>query len=551
MPREGLILDIYDDGSRALASSLGTNELPTKVASSELLEPEALAKLPDRLFALVGHTEDGASLRKYAMHDEGHLMTSIFYLLEVGQKTLTPEVCKVAAGNLVNACEWYEFDPPDALVKLAILGKAVSGAFGVADMAGRVSEAKTGVRNARSAFRQAQVTGQVPAKIAGSGHTVEVSQTEETAIGNGSDNKQRVSTGVKEQASRGRYWDELEENLAKAGKTASAQGLTEEQILSDPHFDPKGGYRNLQELQQKYQAYAAGDKQHWFAGSHGLHASLYGEKKADLNGTEMMPNGTTSKSIRTNTAKTPSKGASWEGAGLVSKVASAAPQTHTHFALPATQRYPIDTEAQVKRAAAYFTENLTEFPLLERRIYADAVWSRAQELGVKVAGDVLTYAGAGYGPHISEELSLRMFRFSGTGSEAGYEAALEKLASTPPGVMVDVLLELDRITGAEDAWGRTVVGYRDPYAAVYGSAKLADAAAEADSDELYTWVGDTDIVSGMDLKRYAELGAKHVADTFGDDVRISYIKDPIGIFKSLPEPQKVILSRLARSGTHG
>lgn len=59
-------------------------------------------------------------------------------------------------------------------------------------------------------------------------------------------------------------------------KTASIDFLTEDQILEDPHFDPAGGYRDIHELREKYKAYAAGDKQHWFAGSHGLHANLYG-----------------------------------------------------------------------------------------------------------------------------------------------------------------------------------------------------------------------------------------------------------------------------------
>lgn len=59
-------------------------------------------------------------------------------------------------------------------------------------------------------------------------------------------------------------------------KRASIDFLTEDQILEDPHFDPAGGYRDIHELRDKYKAYAAGDRQHWFAGSHGLHADLYG-----------------------------------------------------------------------------------------------------------------------------------------------------------------------------------------------------------------------------------------------------------------------------------
>ncbi len=119
-----LVLDIYDDPeAKTLASycrSAGA-ELPEKYASSSLLPSEGLAALPDRLFALLAMHE-GNFLRKYAMHDEAHLATSILYFLEHGKQLDADLQIKVAT-NLVNACAWYDVDPPDPLLHLAMRNK--------------------------------------------------------------------------------------------------------------------------------------------------------------------------------------------------------------------------------------------------------------------------------------------------------------------------------------------------------------------------------------------------------------------------------------------
>ena len=72
----GVILDLYDEPKgvvlRQKVTELGG--MPAKLASATLLEYEELDQLPDRVFALVG-TNAGQPIRKYAMHDEAHLLT--------------------------------------------------------------------------------------------------------------------------------------------------------------------------------------------------------------------------------------------------------------------------------------------------------------------------------------------------------------------------------------------------------------------------------------------------------------------------------------------
>ena len=216
---------------------------------------------------------------------------------------------------------------------------------------------------------------------------------------------------------------------------------------------------------------------------------------------------------------------------------------HTlHFALPHLRRYPIDTAELVKKAAAYFDEHIFEFPHEDRRIFAQSVFSRSEELGIKVAGDILVYAGDHYGPHIDGELHARISRFDGTGHEAVYELLLEKRADIDPMIMADMLRKADEKTGAAKAYGRLGTGFRDPYAAVYGGPKLAE--AQPKEEDTYSWNMGTDYCNGIQLTALSKRGLK-LNELFGDGFADAFQKDPIGQFKSMPDPQKVVLSRLA------
>lgn len=99
-------------------------ELQEKLAASRLLSEDELSAIPDRLFAFVGRAPNGDVLRKYAMHDAPHVMTSIVYFLECHDSL--PEIARAkVAERLVNSCAWYDegIEPPPDLVKLALLSK--------------------------------------------------------------------------------------------------------------------------------------------------------------------------------------------------------------------------------------------------------------------------------------------------------------------------------------------------------------------------------------------------------------------------------------------
>jgi len=61
---------------------------------------------------------------------------------------------------------------------------------------------------------------------------------------------------------------------------------------------------------------------------------------------------------------------------------------------------------------------------------------------------------------------------------------------------------------------------------------------------VYSWRSGGDYVSGAMLKALASRRAD-LDTTFGSGFSQSFQTDPVGIFKSMPDPQKVVLSRLA------
>lgn len=446
MKTAGLIFDVYDDSDRQILAALFEYAPPgEKIASSRLLSPEHLGRLPNHVFALVADNGGSGPLRKYAMHDEAHLKLSVAYFLETGHH-LPEEAQKVAARNLVRGCQWYDVDPPEALTKIALVGA-------VMHTAGLASDAKDGL----------------------------------------SKHKQTMAA-------------------YRAAKTVGAPKMASE-------FDY-------------------------------LDAELGLNKEADLTGTSIMPTSGPTKAPPTSKSGTPKTAAAqileafgdeWEHAGdltwfeghVQEKVAS-----HSRFCLPHAERYPIDSYEQVKQASAYFEEHWQRFSPAERRVYADNLVARAEEIGVKVAGRAMDYAGRGYGPHVRAELIKRASAYEGTGHEVGYRALLEKLSSVPAHVMAALIQEADVKVGADRVYWRQAGGFRDPYAAVYGVAKTASAE--------FSWSNESGVsVDGAALARLASSGADKLRSAFGGDFAESFAQDPVGIFESMPEPQKAAIARMA------
>jgi hypothetical protein len=472
MPLANLVLDIYDDPrGEVLVNALDRLglTLTEKVASSKLASQDELARLPNRLFALV--TSDG--MRKFAMHDEAHLQTSILYFLEASSR-LTDEARVKVATNLVNACAWYdEVEPPIALVKIAV--SPLSLGMGALAASGGVAEVK-GVsaknRDIEASFRAAQ-------------------QPKTASIG-----------------------------VQVDGESAVVKGETKIDQLAKDRAGVDSDMRSTRQLQPIDATAVKAEEPGPFG-----HAI---DKKADLNGTSTM-------SYVPLDKKKPAKVAHLVVGGSAYRPAEKVAAVHKHFALPAEKKYPIDTEDHVKLASAYFDENWKYFSPVDRREFAANVTNRAELLGLKVAGKLLDYGGDDYGSYIDTQLLARVKNYECTGMSDGYQALYEKRAAMDPSDMALSLLQMDELTGASRSWGAPL-GFLDPFAATFGK--------EAEEKEAFSWTQGNDYVNEDMLTRLSSMNAK-LDDVFGNGFALRFQKSPVGTFKSLTDPQKVILARLA------
>lgn len=486
-----LVLDIYDDPTASLLRRrLGGNELPEKLASSSLLDAEELQQVPDRLFAMVARN-DGATLRKFAMHDGPHLATSIAYFLETGT-VLPQQMQQKVAANLVNACAWYAATPPDKLVKIALMG-AINAGLNLMAVPGKLREEGAKSRSAMDSFRAAQASG---TKVA-TGRTVDVSKEEERSIAT-SDNPDSSHA-----------WRDLEKYFSG------------EKSLKEQNDDFNGEYPNMFD---------------------GKVASTTGTELGVQGGLKSDPRGATPAARMAVAPKT----SSWQHAGDLTghkvavrhKVAVA-----KHYALPHASQYPIDDASQVKKAAAYFEENFREFTDLDRRVFAVSVAQRSEELGIKVAGRFQKYAGSDYGSFIEPELMGRIAAFEGTAKTAAYEVLLQNRGSIPAPVMVEMLKKADAETGVDAAYGRAVTGFREPYLAVF---EKAAGGMDADYGPQYSWTGRGHHVSQETLYLYS-VKSPELDQLLGAGFSLKFQRDPVAAFKATSDEEKVLLSRLANA----
>ena len=212
-------------------------------------------------------------------------------------------------------------------------------------------------------------------------------------------------------------------------------------------------------------------------------------------------------------------------------------KTAQHFAMPSIQRYPLDSYTEVKQASSYFETYRSQFAPAHRREFCEHLVKRAGVLGITVSDEVQKYGGEGYAPYAELEIAF--------GSRAllvddDHRILLSKLAESRPSVDPETfavaLEEFDKLAGLDQLYDSELM---DPYLSVFGKT-----AGDIDPDGSHI-IGN-DYVSNQQLKDLT--GARHLellTKTFGADFMKEFVKDPVGMFNSLPADQKKVIARCA------
>lgn len=122
MRTAGLVLDFYDDPDKGILKSAfpTIDAVPDLVKTAHFLTPEQLDVLRDEGYALILENE-GKVLRKFACVDGGNTFLSALYL-ERNHEKLPSEAVKVAAANIISACEQFGVEPTPFLKEAAKSG---------------------------------------------------------------------------------------------------------------------------------------------------------------------------------------------------------------------------------------------------------------------------------------------------------------------------------------------------------------------------------------------------------------------------------------------
>jgi hypothetical protein len=196
--------------------------------------------------------------------------------------------------------------------------------------------------------------------------------------------------------------------------------------------------------------------------------------------------------------------------------------------------YPIDTWDRVKTAEAYFQDERVRMDPEVRRQYAVKLARQSYILGYPLDRSITELGALGYhnDGHLKHASEMRKAAFpKGSAEHEFLDELFEKRAAIHPETYAECLKRFDMMNQLEDGWDQVIL---DPWTSTFGVKTAA-----------VVWEDGADRVTEEELINLGRNNAGHLDGQFTDHFALEFIKDPVGIFNSMPEPQKRILSRMA------
>lgn len=219
------------------------------------------------------------------------------------------------------------------------------------------------------------------------------------------------------------------------------------------------------------------------------------------------------------------------------KVKTARPANDEDYAVvmrDGSRHYPIDTWDRVKLAEDYYQENRLRMVPEVRRQFAVKLARKAINLGYPLEYEIFekgasTYARTG---HLKSAIEMRKVACAPGEERAWLDELFEKRAHMAPDVYAACLHQFDVENSLDRGWDHVVL---DPWESTFGINKVAEV----------VWEQGADRVTDDQLQNLAQNQHSGMDELFTHDIAKEFIKDPVGIFNSMPDPQKKIIARLA------
>lgn len=203
-------------------------------------------------------------------------------------------------------------------------------------------------------------------------------------------------------------------------------------------------------------------------------------------------------------------------------------ESHTHYANPEEQKYPIDTAEQIKQACEYFDHNHRYFSLDGKKAYADNVRDRAEDLNVDIE-DTLTFKYANLdrtkvSSYLKDHIQKRIDILKDNSPDEYYTAyseVLEKAAASDPFETLDMVKQADEMSGNWQYWGKSI---SDPLLTTFPQS----------STEHVKVAGIKVTLEGL-----RKLGAEELTELVGSDaVGDLHSDEGLAVYETLPTPIK-------------
>lgn len=214
----------------------------------------------------------------------------------------------------------------------------------------------------------------------------------------------------------------------------------------------------------------------------------------------------------------------------------------SYYALPHCELYPLDSIAQVEKAASYFDEMGVHMTPEMRHEYCQNLVKRAHVLGTRVSALAERYGSETYAS--PEQIKIALDARRSILKDETDVALLDKVASARPFVQPEefavLLSEFDKQACIDEFWGADVP---DPYFSTFG--KTASEVSETDP-KASILIGN-EYTTERKLVDLAKHKHEMVCEKFGKDFAKEFKNDPRAIFDSMPRDQKLVLMRMANA----
>ena len=522
----GVVLDWYDDKGDMLKEKFPTiEELPPIIKQASIRPKE---KLSNEDFALVA-IDGGQVLRKYACHDAGTTAMSVIYFMENLDK-LPKDAQKTAAVNLVDACLAFRITPPAQLTKMSGIIDRVLNRLGGSVAKGAVDVMKPEIAPAaRLAGREAAHEA-----IAGGSKAIqdEIAKTVlrlagTSAIGAAGGGITAAPDDRVQGAMRG----------AGGGLLGGLLGGSIGRFVKPSTGTNIGGA--IGSLGGGMLA-GASDPRRTLANLSipGLEVSVGPRPEIPLEpqqpNVEVIAPGSDEKMASSRVVDITGKRAP-------TKIKTAAPTVDSDYAVilqDGSKYYPLNSWDRVKTAEVYFQDNSIRMQPEVRRQFAVKLAEKSRQIGYPLDVDIMeagatTRADDG---HLQAALEMRKVACAPGDDRAFLDEMFEKRASIDPDSFAEVLRRFDVSKGLDKGWDHIVI---DPWTSTFGLRKIAEV----------VWEDGPERVTSEELSHLALEHGGALRDVYGEEFTDGFMKDPVGIFQSLPLTHKRQLARLAQNMT--